>query len=415
MRGGVWRQVRAFFTNEAVLVVAAVAALASCVAVPPDAAYAGYVDWNTLALLFCLMMVVAGFRGLGVLDAAGAWLVARAKTQRALVAALAGLVFFASMLVTNDVALITFVPLALTVLRRAHMEHRLCLVATLMTVAANLGSIFTPVGNPQNLYLFAASGMGVGEFLRLMAPYSLASGVLLAAVVAVAFRSRPVMPEDGFETTSACAKRNTNASHKVNSESMALPGCAAGHPTPGAVFTQSRTANVRFAVYLALFVACLAAVAGALDVRLVLALVLVAAAATDARLLARVDYGLLATFVALFVFVGNMSRLPLLHDALVTAVNANALLASVAASQVISNVPAAVLLSGFTDQWPALIVGTNLGGLGTLIASMASLITFKAVSLGRPGVRIRYLKVFTLVNAAFLTALLLLCLTLGGV
>ena len=120
-----------------------------------------YVDWHTLALLFCLMAVVAGFRSLGVLDAAGAWLVARARTQRVVVGVLVGLAFFASMAVTNDVALITFVPLALVVLRRAGMEGRMCLVATLMTIAANLGSMFTPVGNPQNLYLFTASGMGL--------------------------------------------------------------------------------------------------------------------------------------------------------------------------------------------------------------------------------------------------------------
>lgn len=388
MRGGIRQGARAFFANETVLVVAGAAALVSCAAVPPDALYASYVDWNTLALLFCLMAVVAGFRELGVLDAAGAWLVARARTQRSIVAALVGLVFFSSMLVTNDVALITFVPLALTVLHRAHMERRLCLVAALMTVAANLGSMFTPVGNPQNLYLFTASGMGVGEFLQLMGPYTLASGVLLAAVAVVAFRSQPLASD---------TQRGL-----------------ADSPVSPRASTPLREHRLRFALYFALFAACLVAVVGIVDVRMVLALVLVVTVITDARLLSRVDYGLLATFVALFVFVGNMSRLPLLHEALAAAVSTNALLASVAASQVISNVPAAVLLSGFTNQWPALIVGTNLGGLGTLIASMASLITFKAVSLGRPGIRARYLAVFTLVNIAFLAVLLLLSFVVGS-
>lgn len=140
------RAFRAFAARETVLVVAVAAALASCALVPPDAGYAAYVDWHTLALLFCLMAVVAGFRSLGVLDAVGAWLVARARTQRAVAGVLVGLAFFASMAVTNDVALITFVPLALVVLRRAGMEGRMCLVATLMTIAANLGSMFTPVG-----------------------------------------------------------------------------------------------------------------------------------------------------------------------------------------------------------------------------------------------------------------------------
>ena len=174
------RVIQAFAARETVLVVAVAAALASCALVPPDAGYAAYVDWHTLALLFCLMAVVAGFRSLGVLDAVGAWLVARARTQRAVAGVLVGLAFIASMAVTNDVALITFVPLALVVLRRAGMEGRTCLVATLMTIAANLGSMFTPVGNPQNLYLFTASGMGVGEFLQLMGPYTAASGAMLA-------------------------------------------------------------------------------------------------------------------------------------------------------------------------------------------------------------------------------------------
>ena len=376
----VLRAIRAFAARETVLVVAVAAALASCALVPPDAGYAAYVDWHTLALLFCLMAVVAGFRSLGVLDAAGAWLVARARTQRAVAGVLVGLAFFASMAVTNDVALITFVPLALVVLRRADMEGRVCLVATLMTIAANLGSMFTPVGNPQNLYLFTASGMGVGEFLQLMGPYTAASAVMLALACALCFRGGEVAGNGGVDAF-------------------------AGFPA------RSRK---RLAVYGVLFACCLAAVLGVLDVRVLLALVLVSVSLSDASLLRRVDWGLLATFAALFVFVGNMGRVPVLHDALSAAVGGNALLAAVGGSQVISNVPAAVLLSGFTDQWQALIVGTNLGGLGTLIASMASLITFKAVMVGRPGIRGRYLLVFTVWNVAFLAALLALAVVLGA-
>lgn len=155
-----------------------------------------------------------------------------------------------------------------------------------------------------------------------------------------------------------------------------------------------------------LFCICLLAVAGIVDVRIVLAVVIATVALTDAEQLRRVDFALLLTFVALFVFVGNMVRIPFVHDAVAGLVGQNAVIAAVGASQVISNVPAAVLLSGFTSQWDALIVGTNLGGLGTLIASMASLITFKAISIGRVGAKMRYLKVFTLVNVVFLVALL---------
>ena len=454
------RAIRAFAARETVLVVAVAAAWASCALVPPDAGYAAYVDWRTLALLFCLMTVVAGFRSLGVLDAAGAWLVVRARTQRAVAGVLVGLAFFASMAVTNDVALITFVPLALVVLRRAGMEGRMCLVATLMTIAANLGSMFTSVGNPQNLYLFTASGMSVGEFLQLMGPYTAASAAMLALACALCFRGGEVREaggvgrfaplgdfatgdlgircssSGGFASDDAAedSVHNYQAAHGVATErfmSETITACVADgasstrladvHPSVG-ISPESASpecfsacSRKRLAVYGVLFACCLAAVLGVLDVRVLLALVLLGVSLSDASLLRRVDWGLLATFAALFVFVGNMGRVPVLHDALSAAVGGNALLAAVGGSQVISNVPAAVLLSGFTDQWQALIVGTNLGGLGTLIASMASLITFKAVMVGRPGIRGRYLLVFTAWNVAFLVVLLVIAVVLGAV
>ncbi len=374
-------RIREFIRRETVLVVAALLAVASCVAGPPDAAYSGYIDWRTLALLFCLMTVVSGFRALGVLAVCGRRLVARTSSERGIVFSLVGIVFFASMAVTNDVALITFTPLALVALRAAGMEGRTCLVVALMTVAANLGSMLTPVGNPQNLYLFTASGMGVAEFMRMMLPYTAASAVLLAAFVFARFRGRAASPRP---------------------VPIKKPQMGEGETDPAPWRAQAG----RLALYAALFCLCLLSVAGVVDVRVTLAAVIAAVALSDASLFKRVDYALLLTFVALFVFVGNAARVPAVHDAVAGLVSQSALLAAVGASQVISNVPAAVLLSGFSDQWAALIVGTNLGGLGTLIASMASLITFKAVSIGRMGERVRYLKTFTLVNVVFLAVLL---------
>lgn len=421
------RVIRAFAARETVLVVAVAAALASCALVPPDVGYAAYVDWHTLALLFCLMAVVSGFRSLGVLDAAGAWLVARARTQRAVAGVLVGLAFFASMAVTNDVALITFVPLALVVLRRAGMEGRMCLVATLMTIAANLGSMFTPVGNPQNLYLFTASGMGVGEFLQLMGPYTAASGAMLALACVLCVRGDEVRGAGGFsfDDTADNPAMQVPPARWTAPEGFApdcMPARSANGASPASSSIESASlecftarSRKRLAMYGVLFACCLAAVLGVLDVRVLLALVLVGVSLSDASLLRRVDWGLLATFAALFVFVGNMGRVPVLHEALSAAVGGNALLAAVGGSQVIGNVPAAVLLSGFTDQWQVLIVGTNLGGLGTLIASMASLITFKAVMVGRPGIRGRYLLVFTAWNIAVLAVLLALAVVLGAV
>ena len=348
------RAFRAFAARETEVVVAVAAALASCALVPPDAGYAAYVDWHTLALLFCLMAVVAGFRSLGVLDAVGAWLVARARTQRAVAGVLVGLAFFASMAVTNDVALITFVPLALVVLRRAGMEGRMCLVATLTTIAANLGSMFTPVGNPQNLYLFTASGRGVGEFLQLMGPYTAASGAMLTLACVLCFRGGEARgaggvgrfaSSGGFASDDAAdnpamqvpparwtapegsasdfmpARSANGASPASSSIESASPGCFSAH------------SRKRLAVYGVLFACCLAAVLGVLDVRVLLALVLVGVSLSDASLLRRVDWGLLATFAALFVFVGNMGRVPVLHEALSAAVGGNALLAAVGAAR----------------------------------------------------------------------------------
>lgn len=409
------QRLRDFVRREVVLVVAAVLAAASCIAVPPDAAYSSYIDWHTLALLFCLMAVVAGLRSLGVLDSMGKWLVSRAKSQRAIAFALVGIVFFASMAVTNDVALITFVPLALVTLRAAGMEGRALLVAALMTVAANLGSMLTPVGNPQNLYLFTASGMSVSRFLLLMAPYTVLSAALLTGCIFVLFRSKSCCGED-VGRGDGCARGAAGGGE------AAMRACWSDGPTrefANGVRENAAPAPLwglhrgRLTIYLALFCICLLAVARIVDVRIVLAVVIVTVALTDAEQLRRVDFALLLTFVALFVFVGNMVRIPLVHDAVAGFVGQNAVIAAVGASQVVSNVPAAVLLSGFTSQWDALIVGTNLGGLGTLIASMASLITFKAISIGRVGAKMRYFKVFTLVNVVFLAVLLGFALLFG--
>lgn len=392
--------------REVVLVVAIVLAAASCIAVPPDAAYSAYIDWHTLALLFCLMAVVAGLRSLGVLDSMGKWLVSRAKFQRAIAFALVGIVFFASMAVTNDVALITFV--ALVTLRAAGMEGHALLVAALMTVAANLGSMLTPVGNPQNLYLFTASGMSVSRFLSLMAPYTGLSAALLGGCILVLFRSKPCCGEEAGKNK-GCVRGAAGGGEVVPRSCWsdgAAPDSANEAREAAAPAPLWRCSCGRLAIYLVLFCICLLAVAGIVDARIVLAVVIATVALTDAEQLRRVDFALLLTFVALFVFVGNMVRIPLVHDAVAGLVGQNAVIAAVGASQVISNVPAAVLLSGFTSQWDALIVGTNLGGLGTLIASMASLITFKAISIGRAGAKMRYLKVFTQVNVVFLAALL---------
>lgn len=366
-------KIRAFLSREAVLVVAALAAVMSCALVPFDEGYDSYVDWRTLALLFCLMAVVTGLRFMGAMRLLGSWAVSRASSVRALAFALVALTFVSSMVVTNDVALITFVPLALVVLAEAGESRFTASVVVLMTVSANLGSMLLPVGNPQNLFLYRVSGMDFFQFVSIMVPVVLVSAAMLVAVVLIVFRGNAGGLSD-------------RTSRKALSKLTGRQG-------------------LMFVSYLILFVLSVMAVVGIIDAFAVAALVAFALLLLDRRSLAKVDYGLLLTFVALFVFVGNMARVPAVHEALSTLVGIAPFCAAVGSSQVISNVPAAVLLSGFTNNWTALIVGTNLGGLGTPIASMASLISLKiATASGLVGKR-HYLTVFTAWNVAFLVVL----------
>ena len=361
------RNIFAFLKREAVLSVAWLLALASMALVPPDGGYRDYIDFDTLMLLFALMAVMAGLQQLGLFRRLGEALLARTATTRQLEGVLLFLPFFTSMAVTNDVALITFVPFALEVLRLAHREDRLIPVVVMQTIAANLGSMTTPIGNPQNLYLYAHYGLGLGVFFRTMLPLTLASALLLALFLLLG-RSRPLSVPALGRSTQAIG-----------------PGLW---------------------LYLLLFLLCLGAVAKLMPVWAVFLMVLAALLLADRRVLGKVDYSLLLTFVGFFLFVGNLGRLPAFRTLFQGLLTGHEVLCAVLASQVISNVPAALLLSGFTDNGQALLVGTNLGGLGTLIASMASLISFKQIARAYPRLRGQYLLRFTLANVVFLLALL---------
>lgn len=369
-----WKKLCGFLKQEIVLTISAVLAVASCFLVPPDAGYLEYLNADTLIVLFCLMAVMAGLKDLGVFQKLGESLLRRLHGERSLVLVLVALCFFSAMLITNDVALITFVPLAILILDMAGREGSLCLTVTLMTIAANLGSMLTPIGNPQNLYLYAVSGLSLGEFFTTMFPYALLSALLLAAGIWFAFQNTPVK-----------------------------------------IALKSETAAIRrgdLAFYLVLFGLCLLTVAKVLSVWVLLPVILVAVAVKKWRLLLQVDYCLLATFVCFFVFIGNMGRFDPFQQLVLNVLEGHVLVASTALSQVISNVPAALLLSGFTQEWKGLLIGVNLGGLGTLIASMASLISYKQIALRSPEKKGRYLLMFTLWNVGFLALLLGLALVL---
>ena len=375
------KRVIGFVKSEAVLVIACALAVVSAFFVPPDKEYLGYIDFRTLGILFCLMAVVAGFRRLGVFDVLAQALLKKVKNVRQLAAVLMLMCFFLSMLITNDVALLTFVPFTFVLLEMTgeQTERRWLISAVAMqTIAANLGSMLTPLGNPQNLYLYGKSGINLGEFLLLMLPYSALSLLLLVAWCFV---------KDAKGTASL----------------------SVSFPEPARI-----SGKKRLVMYAALFVVCLLAVLHVIHWGIALAAVLVFVAAADRKTLLSVDYSLLLTFVGFFVFIGNMGRIPAFRSFLEAVVSGNEVITALLSSQVISNVPAALLLSEFSADCPALIVGTNLGGLGTLIASMASLISFKQLAAKYPEKKSRYLLVFTVSNIAFLAALLLLRVLLNG-
>lgn len=364
--------------RDPVLAAAVVLAALSCAVVPPDAGYLDYIDLRTIGMLFSLMVIMAGLTRLGVFTAVCRYLLAVARSPRRLSLVLSLLAFFSSMLITNDVALVTFVPLALLALRPLGSERLTCFTVVMMTVAANLGSMFTPVGNPQNLYLYSASHLSLSGFLLLMLPYTVAALVLI--VLSVLFFARVSVDSPGAEG----------------------PGAdAAGIPW------------ARIVPWAVAFVFALLSVARILPFQVVVVVTVAIGLVADRGAIAHIDYALLATFVAFFVFVGNMGRVEAVDALIAQMVEGHELAVSVAASQVLSNVPAAILLSGFTSNWSALIVGVNLGGLGTLIASMASLISYKQVALALPRAKGRYLALFTAWNLVFLVALLAVCLVAG--
>lgn len=407
--------VREIVRKDPVLVVAVVLAIISCAAVPPDAAYAEYVDLRTIGMLFSLMTIMAGLSRLGVFRIACRHLLSAVRGPRRLALALTLLAFFSSMLITNDVALVTFVPFALLALRTLDSPRHACFTVVMMTIAANLGSMLTPIGNPQNLYLYSTSHMALTDFLLLMLPYAAAALVLLVGAIAFFGRipehakekaARSVdagnpasSSEDGSADSPATCGEADNAASAADANEIPQLASDADDPAPS---------PLRVLPWAALFVLALLSVAHILPYQAIVAVTIVVALAADRRALLHVDYALLFTFIAFFVFVGNVGRIEVVSAALAQLIDGHELAVSVIASQVLSNVPAAILLSGFTSNFAALIVGTNLGGLGTLIASMASLISYKQVTLVLPREKGRYFMLFTVWNIAFLAVLAVL-------
>lgn len=363
------KKVIGFIKKEAVLCASGVLAAISCFIVPPSAKYSEYIDLRVLALLFCLMAVVAGIRQTGAFDVICEGLLKKLHSVRAVGLVLVLLSFFMSMLLTNDVALVTLVPFTLLLFESINGEKKSraeIVMLVLETAAANLGSMLTPMGNPQNLYLYSKFNLTFSEFFKIIFPYSALSLAILIASVFL------FLPKLKIEKPEGSAKLN---------------------------------GRVKTVLFVVLFAVNMLTILRILDYRILFAIIVAAVLILDFRLLLKVDYSLLLTFVFFFVFVGNLGSIPALSESLRSVLQGREVWISIALSQVISNVPAAILLSGLSDSAAALIIGTNLGGLGTLIASMASLITYKFYAASKGSSPKKYMLVFTAFSLAYLALL----------
>ncbi len=364
-----------FIKAETVLLISGLMAVLSMLFVPPTVAYLAYIDFRVLGLLFCLMAVVAGFDETGIFLLLSEKLLMRVANTRSISFVLVMLCFLSSMWITNDVALITFVPFAILILSMADKMDYLLRIIVLQTIAANLGSMLTPVGNPQNLYLYSYYNVSIGEFFGITFPFVALSALLLC--VCICF-----IPKEHISFTLHNDKKT------------------------------NRNQPFRIFLYGALFLVCLACVLRFIDYRFTFLLVFFSILLLDRKVLRRVDYSLLLTFVFFFLFVGNIGSVPAVRETLAALLESRELFVSVLVSQLISNVPAAVLLSAFTGEYKALILGADLGGLGTLIASLASLISYKFYCRTVNAEKGRYLKIFTFYNLIFLAILSLFTLLL---
>ena len=360
-------RLKEFIKKEAVLSIAALCAFATMIAVPPDREYLHYIDWRVLCLLLCLMGVVAGFKSLGAFQWLTFQLLKRIRSGRVLGLTLVLLPFFCSMLVTNDVALLVFIPFTLPLLAELGCKKSIVPMIVLQTVAANLGSMATPVGNPQNLYLYAAYNLTAGEFFSVVLPLTALSLAVLSAA------ALPVLPKN----------------------------------LPDAQLQQTKLESLpKLGVFAGLFVLCLLTVFRVVAYPITTVVVIAALLVLDRKLIQEIDFMLLLTFICFFVVSENLGRVEVIREFLQNLLSKNTLLTAVGASQVISNVPAAVLLSAFTENWRELLSGVNIGGLGTPIASLASLITLK-LYLRWPDARIgKFMLVFLGANLAGLLILL---------
>ena len=362
------KKIKSFIEKETVLCIAALCAVVTMFLVPPDAEYLHYIDWRVLCLLLCLMAVIGGLKSIGTFQWLTYQLLHRIRSGRILSITLVLLPFFCSMLVTNDVALIIFIPFTLLLLEQLNCKNCIIPVSVMQTIAANLGSMATPVGNPQNLYLYAFYNLSIGEFFSVVLPLAgISLLVLTAASVTLMPRS---LPQQHLQD------------QRIEKKSFLF-------------------------IYIGLFILCLLTVFRVIPYPITTAITVITLLFMDRKALKDIDFLLLLTFVCFFIVSENLGRMEVVRGFLQKLLQTSPLLTAAGTSQVISNVPAAIILSDFTDQWKYLLAGVNIGGLGTPIASLASLITLKFYMTRTDANIVKFLGYFTVANIAGLIILIL--------
>ena len=358
-----------FAKTNAVAIIAATAALITMFIVPPDGKYLDYFDFKTLTCLFCVLAVVCALRNIRFFYTMAKAIVRKFKNAKLAVLALVYITFIGSMLIANDMALLTFLPLGYFVLHTTNKEKYMAFTYIMQNIAANLGGMLTPFGNPQNLYLYTKFNIPDAEFVRIMFPPFIVAIALITTLCLVFVKSEPLEIEEK----------------------------AAALPMP------------RVIIYLVLFALSILIVFRTIPFIVGLIVIPIALMFLDREALKNVDYGLLLTFVFFFVFSGNMARVDAVRSFFSMLLEKNTLLFSALSCQVISNVPSAILLSQFTENYRELLLGVNIGGVGTLIASLASLITFREYTKGQPGHTLSYVLKFTAFNVLFFIVLVGFC------
>ncbi len=361
--------IKGIIKNNVVTFIALFAAIVTAFFVPPDKAYIDYFDFKTLTCLFCVLAVVCALRGVRFFYTLAQKIVKRFKNARMAILGLVYITFIGSMLIANDMALLTFLPLGYYVLHTTKKKKYLAFTFIIQNIAANLGGMLTPFGNPQNLYLYSKFNIPDLEFMGIMFLPFLLSIILITLSCIVFVKPEPLELE------------------------------AVSYNTP----------KGRVAIYLLLFALSIVIVFRAIPYWIGPAVIVPALLIMDRRALLNVDYGLLLTFVFFFIFSGNLARIEAVKIFIGTLLEKNTLLVSVISCQFISNVPSAILLSQFTENYKALLLGVNIGGAGTLIASLASLITFKEYITEEPKKVGSYILKFSAFNFAFLIILTLFC------